>query len=332
MKVRGMYVAAAIAALMVFSFSEVARALEKPTPPKGYPKRSIEYVVRWGAGGAAGRYARHFAETIKKHLDLDFKVVNMPGAGGIVGLNAYMKKPADGYAILNTDSHLITATLLGKTKHTVDKLMHICQVQQDTAVLVARADDDRFPDFDAMVKYAKDNPGKFTISVASAGGLGDVILGKLEMLGGFTAKHVPYAKFGERVAVVLGGHADVVYEEAGDMLPYINDGKMKPLFVFANKRLDREPYTGTCSGDYGWDHDMAIWRGIAVKNGTPVPIARYLEQVFKYYHNTPEGIAHEKKYLLDLRPGYIGWDDNEKRIQKDMVEFEKVMKHIGLIK
>ena len=309
-----------------------AKALEAPKKLKDYPKHKIEFVVRWGAGGAAGAYARDFAKTVNERLKLNVVAVNMVGASGMNAVNYFMDQPANGYYILNMDSIFLIGALQGKTKYNLDDFIHICRVQNDTEVLFVRPDDKRFPNFKAMVKWAKEHPKKLTMATEGAGALGDVILAKLEKLAGFTSSHVPFAKFGEKVANVIGGHVDVLYEEAGDMLPYVKDGKLKPILVFAKKRLKQKPYDITCTGDFGWDHDMSLWRSIAVKKGTPEPRARYLEQVFKYYHETPEGKAFEKARLLDLKQGFLPHNQMEKWIREQYKTYKEIMTNLGIIK
>lgn len=310
----------------------LAKALEAPKKPKDYPIHKIEFVVRWGAGGAAGAYARHFAKVVKEKLNLDVVVVNMVGASGMNAINYFMEQPADGYYILNMDSIFLIGALQAKTKYTLDDFLHISRVQNDTEVLFARPDDKRFPNFEAMLKWAKENPKKLTIATEGAGALGDVILAKLEKLAGFTSRHVPFAQFGERVTNVIGGHVDILYEEAGDVLPHVKDGRLKPILVFAKKRLTVKPYDITSTGDFGWNHDMALWRSIAVKKGTPEPRARYLEQVFRYYHETPEAKAFEKQQLLDLKQGFLPRDETEKWIREEYKTYKEIMTDLGIIK
>jgi putative tricarboxylic transport membrane protein len=318
---------------LLFCVSDLALALDPPKAPPGYPARSIEYVVRWGAGGGAGKSAHHVAQTIKKYLDVDMRVIEMPGAGGITAFNAFMEKPADGYSILNTDTHIIIGTLLGKTKYSIYDLMNVCRLQHDISVLCVRAKDERFPNFDAMLKYARQKPGNLVMSVPDAGGMGDVFMRKLGMLGGFSPKQVPYAAFGERVAVVIGGHADVVFEEAADMIPYIKDGAVKPIFVLLKQQMTADPYKNVaCSGDYGWDHDLAIWRGIGLKKGTPVERARYIEKVFEFYQNTPEGKAYATENFMDLRRGFIPWEEHDKVIEQEVKIYKETMEKIGMLK
>jgi putative tricarboxylic transport membrane protein len=321
------------AVLGIFFLSSQALGLEPPKRLSGYPKQKIEYVVRWAAGGGADAYARHFAKVAKEKLGLDFVVVNMPGAAGLTALPYFMDQPADGYTILNMDINFVVGSIQGKTKVNIRDLIHICRVQYDTEVFFVRPNDARFPNIQAMVKWAKDHPNTLTFSTEGAGQLGDIVIGKLEKMMGFTSKKVPYAKFGERVAAVVGGHVDVLYEEAGDVAPYVNDGQMKPILVFLKTKIPYPPYDKTTTtADLGLDHDLAFWRSIAVKKGTSMEIVRYLEQVFKFYSETNEGKELARQLLLDFRPGFIGMEETEKFTKEQEVSLRDIMKSMGMIK
>ena len=54
---------------------------------------------------------------------------------------------------------------------------------------------------------------------------------------------VPFAKPGERYTAVLGGHADLLYEQLGDVRSFIDSKQIQPVIVFLDKRF---PCSRTC--------------------------------------------------------------------------------------
>ena len=53
---------------------------------KDFPKKEITIIVNYGAGGARDILARGVGKTMSKYLGVPLVVMNMPGAGGCVGL------------------------------------------------------------------------------------------------------------------------------------------------------------------------------------------------------------------------------------------------------
>ena len=55
---------------------------------------------------------------------------------------------------------------------------------------------------------------------------------------GLKLTSVPFAKPGERYAAVVGGNADLLYEQAGDVRSFLEAGQLKPVIHFAKARGD----------------------------------------------------------------------------------------------
>ena len=65
-----------------------------------WPTRPITMVVPFNAGGSTDLLARSLASFLPDHLGQPVTVVNVPGAGGQIGVTRYLAKPADGHTIL----------------------------------------------------------------------------------------------------------------------------------------------------------------------------------------------------------------------------------------
>ena len=50
---------------------------------------------------------------------------------------------------------------------------------------------------------------------------------------------VPFSKPSERYVSILGGHADALYEQAGDVAQFLNGKQMRPLILFGKERSSR---------------------------------------------------------------------------------------------
>ena len=64
----------------------------------GYPDRPVKIVVPIGPAGGYDIVGRLLADQLGKRLGQSVVVENRPGAGTIVGTQAVINAPADGYA------------------------------------------------------------------------------------------------------------------------------------------------------------------------------------------------------------------------------------------
>jgi tripartite-type tricarboxylate transporter receptor subunit TctC len=87
---RFLHLAAGAAAIP--SGSRIARA-------QTYPTRPVRIIVGNAAGGSTDFAARVMGEWLSERLGHPFIVENRPGAGGIIGIEAVVRAPADGYTL-----------------------------------------------------------------------------------------------------------------------------------------------------------------------------------------------------------------------------------------
>src|SRR5262245_15832793 len=67
---------------------------------QSYPDRPIKIVVPIGPAGSYDIVGRLLADQLSKRLGQSVVVENRPGAGTIVGTQAVVNSPADGYTLL----------------------------------------------------------------------------------------------------------------------------------------------------------------------------------------------------------------------------------------
>ena len=72
-----------------------------------------------------------------------------------------------------------------------------------------------------------------------------------------------------RYTSILGGNADVLYEQTGDVRSYFDGGKIRPLIFFYSHRLDIPQFANVPVGkEFGYDVTLPQFRSIVVKAGT----------------------------------------------------------------
>ncbi len=273
-------------ALLAWPLAPGALAQEK------YPSRPIEFVVPWGPGGGADQLARIVGKIAEPMLGQGIPVVNVPGGTGATGMAKLMAAPADGHsmAIYIADSH---ALLAGKdARWTLEDITPVAvMIQAPSYIFVA--DNSRFKTWADFEKEAKANPGKLKVATLGFGSVDDFTLKSLEAKG-IKVVQVPFSKPSERYVSILGGHADALYEQAGDVAQFLNGKQMRPLMVFGKERA-ADFKDVPSSYELGYEVALPQFRSIVVRAGTPPERVKVLSDTLAKVAATDE----YKKFLKE---------------------------------
>ena len=189
-----------------------AAAVSRIARAQAYSTRPVRLIVPVAPAGATDITARLMGQWLSERLGQPFIVENRPGANNIIGTEAVVRAPADGYTLLMVGTaQAINATLYDKLNfHFIRDITPVAGIIRTALVLVVH------PSFPAktvpeFIAYAKASPGK--ISMASAGiGSGPHVAGELfKMMAGVDMVHVPYRGGGPALTDLLGGQVQVFF-------------------------------------------------------------------------------------------------------------------------
>ena len=88
---------------MALAFTAIGCIVSAAAPSayaQGYPTKPVKLVANNAAGGVLDSLARIAAGSLTHRLGIPVAVDNKPGAGGIIGAEAVVRAPADGYTLL----------------------------------------------------------------------------------------------------------------------------------------------------------------------------------------------------------------------------------------
>jgi tripartite-type tricarboxylate transporter receptor subunit TctC len=256
-RVRKQYgLAASLAALLV-SASFGLQAQER------YPSRPIEFVVPWGPGGGADQLARKIAPALEKTLKVSLPVINVAGATGQTGLNKMLTSAADGYSISVFIADTLAVQLDPATKWKLQDIQPAAiMIQQPSAFFVA--ENSPLKTWKDVEAEAKKRPLK--VGVTGFGSADDITVIYLANKG-LRMQSVPFPKPAERYTAILGGHADLLYEQLGDVKSFLDGKQMRPVLILAASRF---PAFKDVPAVKEVGHDIVInqFRAIVLRAGT----------------------------------------------------------------
>lgn len=251
-----------------------------------YPTRPVEVIVPWGSGGGADVLGRILSRWLETDLKVPFPVSNLPGASGMIGLGRMITQPADGQsiAILTGDSLMMAATPSPSFKFN-DAATLAVLVRQPSGIFAPR--NSRFKTWQDVVNEAQAKPASVTLAITGPNTADDLTAQylaskKVALVG------VPYTKPGERYTAVLGGHVELLYEQAGDVRSFLDAGQLRPLLFFASQRLAPPFADVPVSAEFGYDILLPQVRAVLAKAGTDPRRLQVLTNSIERFAASPE--------------------------------------------
>jgi tripartite-type tricarboxylate transporter receptor subunit TctC len=252
---------ALLAAALSMAAAPWASAQEK------FPSRPVEVVVTFGPGGGADAMGRKMSQLLEKQLGVPFPVSNVGGASGNAGLTKVLTSAPDGYTMGTLIALTVSSWASGLGTSKAEDFA-IVAVTQDSPSMMFVPSDSPFKTYKDMLEFAKANPGKLKVATSGYGTQDDITI-KYFGSKGYKMTNVPFAKPAERYASPIGHHTDAIYEEPGDVAPFLAAGQIRPLVVFDDVRHPAFKDTPS-SKELGFQiSDLPNFRTLAVSAKTP---------------------------------------------------------------
>lgn len=292
-----------------------------------FPSRPVEMIVNFGPGGGADGLGRTVARQMEPVLGVAVPVSNVAGASGNAGLSKVLGSTPDGYTIGTMTGLTIAAWVSGLGTMKVADFAVISVSQSSPSMLFAPAQS-QIKSYKQLLEMAKANPNKIRVATAGYGTLDDVAIKYLATKGA-PMTNVPFAKPGERYASPLGGHSELLFEEPGDVVSFLESKQYLPLVVFGAKRHPNFPDT-PASFEFGHEIDLPNWRGIVASAKVPAPILATLDQAVQKALESPEW----KKFCAETYSCVERMDHKQSQafVEKNFREVQAFMKQFGLVR
>ncbi|SDX47718.1 Tripartite-type tricarboxylate transporter, receptor component TctC [Ruegeria halocynthiae] len=249
--------------------------------PEEYPERPLMMMVSYGAGGATDFQARIVTMTAGNEdaLGMPIAIINKPGAGGRVGWNWFATQAdPDGYTLAAYNvPHFIAQSIKGGVEYSTDSFEPIANWGADPAVFVVGADSE-FNSMEDVVAYAKENPGKLTVSGAGLFVGHHIAALQIDKAAGTKMAYIP-TKGGGAAAMkaVIAGEVMGGINNLSDAFRAQEAGNVKILGVADLERSAFLPGVPTMM-EQGLevDNSSVNFRGVMVPKGTPPEVIEKL--------------------------------------------------------
>ena len=200
-----------------------------PARAQNFPNKPVRWIVPFAPGGNYDVTSRIVGEAMARRLGQTVLVDNRPGAGGVVGLEAAVAAPADGYTVvMGSFSVMGIAPYMAGKPSMVPLFAPISLLTTVPTLIVTRADS-RFADIKSALAEAKAKPGTVSIGHSGNGTINHVAILRLQANENVKFNIIPYKGSGPGLADLMAGQIDLYTDQLTTSLPHIRAGKLRPL-------------------------------------------------------------------------------------------------------
>ena len=255
-----------------------------------YPNRPIRVITGYAAGGTTTIVARLIGQKLTESWGQQVLVDNRPGGGTIIGTEALLKSPADGYTLMVVDSVHVLAPLLLKASYDPIKDFAPVATIASTELILLLHPSVPVNTLEEFIAYAKSKPGKIDYATPAIGGSQHLASEVLNMSAGIATQHIPYKGAGPALTGLIAGEVNMYFATTATAAPYVKSSKVKAIAITGKKRSPLLPNVPTFdeAGLPGFYGQKRAPYGLIAPAGTPKAIIDKLSAEVAKYHAQAE--------------------------------------------
>jgi tripartite-type tricarboxylate transporter receptor subunit TctC len=266
----------AAAFVLIAACSTTAHAQTEAT----YPSKPLRLIVPFAAGGTTDTVARLVARELTKSLGQTVLVENRAGAGGLIGAEAALKLPADGYTLAFATISTLAVLPVAQARPSYDPLKDFALVTQIATLPYVIAAHPSLPahTIPQLVKLARAQPAAISYGSPGYATGAHLTAEYLSKTTGMKLVHVPYKGDAPGSIDLIAGQIATAIFPPITLVPHIRAGRVRALAVTSLERSSALPDTRTVAESGYPGFESGSWNGIAVRAGTPEAIVRRLHK------------------------------------------------------
>jgi putative tricarboxylic transport membrane protein len=291
----------------------------------------LKLIAPAAPGGGWDQTARSLQQAMTaEKLVKSAQVINIPGAGGTVGLAQFVNNKGDPNTLMVNGFVMVGAILLNKSPVNLSQVTPIARLTEETQVIVVPANSP-IKDAKDLAAAVKKDVARVTFAGGSAGGADHIMAGMFVGASGGDASKVNYVPFsggGESLAAIMGGRVTAGISGYGEYESQIKSGRLRAIGVSSPERL---PGVNVPTfKEQGIDLVLTNWRSVVAAPGITPEQRTTFDQLM-------ERTVKSKAWQEQLKQR--GWDDAflpsnafQTFLQEEIVRVGGVLKSLGLVK
>ncbi len=288
------------------------------------PAKTLRIILPQAPGSASDVLARALAKSINDTTGWTTIVEYKPGAETVIGVQALLNAPLDGYSVLMVSSStpVLNPIMIPNLPYDpfrdfvplvgVSKLGLTMNLGPSTSFKTARE----------FIAAAKANPGKYTFASSTtttrlAGEL-------LQSVAGIKLLNVPYKGTAAGATALAAGEVDLMLVDASSINMHWQSGRVRPVAVTGGTRVKAYPNMPTLKEEGQPEYELTAWFATYFARGTPPELARTMRDILRKAMQQP--LMVETLAKTGMEPLELAGDDITAMTRKEVDMWTKIVK------
>ncbi len=290
---------------------------KKEQPEMDWPKKSIQLIVPYAAGGDTDFNARTYAKYLEKELGKPIAVVNITGSGGAIASRKVKESAPDGYTILMNHTNMIMTEITGVADFGFKDFEIACIGAVNYDIFTVKADAP-YRTLKELIEYSKNNKLKAAGTVGSLTQMECLLLTTY----GANLNIVDVGSAADRLAALKGGHVQLIPNAYGSIKQYLQNGEFRALGILSEERNPLIPDIPTCK-EQGYDIVVPMMYTFFFPKGTPRGIIDKFSKAVEKIAKTNKEYAEDIAKAYTQSPYFKSGEEGLKLFSEVKEKFEK---------
>ena len=314
-----------------FAAAAALAALAQTSSPASAQLKSVEIMAPANPGGGYDQHARAMQQVMQElGLASGVQVVNVPGAGGTIGLSQFVSGKKRGNGLMITGLGMIGATLINKSPVSLDQATPLARLTGEYQPIIVSAESPLRTMDDLIAKFKAD-PGSVSWGGFAIGSPDHILYALIvKAVGGDVSRmnYIASGAGGEMLAAVMGGHITVVTGGYNEFAAQIKEGKLRALAISSAERLPGIDIPTL--KEQGVDVELVNWRAVMASGDIKPADLKTLDAAIGKMVRSPQwqAIATERGWV----DSYLPADQFAGFLRDEQTRIKTVLDELGLLK
>lgn len=293
------------------------------------PRSQLTLNVPAAPGGGWDLAAREAQQALRaEDISANVQVVNVPGAGGTIGLAQFVSFPGDPTALMLTGTVMEGAIITNGSSATLQDTTPIARLANDYEVVIVPADSP-FQTLDDFIAAWAEDPHSIAVGGGGIGGTDQLLAGLLMQASGIDPadlNYIAYSGGGEVLTSLLSNTVDVGISGYNEFSDQIEAGNLRALGLSAEEPIDGIDVPTFI--EQGIDVELPNWRGVVASPGITDQERQALIDVITEMVESPSWQdTLERNSWTD---SFLTGKDFEDFLEEDQTRIAGIIEELGL--